>query len=100
MRAAFVKSNSVSATDENSCVAQFFHMLGAVEHVRGCVDLGGGEYEITAYTSCINADKGYYYYTTYQNPCISRVDMHACDLNGDILYTFPLHHELHILNHN
>ena len=27
--------------------------------------LDGGKYEITIYTSCCNADKGIYYYTTY-----------------------------------
>jgi len=100
VQAAFVNNNSVSPRDEDSNVSQFFHLLGSVEHVRGCVDLGGGEYEITAYTCCISADKGHYYYTTYQNPCVSRVDMHACDLQSDTLYCYPLNKKLHILNHN
>ena len=48
-------------------VSQFFHILHSVEQQRGCCDVGGEKYEITIYTSCCNADKGIYYYTTYEN---------------------------------
>ena len=34
-----------------------------------------GKYEITIYTSCCNATKGIYYYTTYDNHGINAVDM-------------------------
>ncbi len=90
VRAAFVKLNSVSGDSENESVSQFFHILGSVEQQRGCVRLPDGRYEITAYTSCINTDKGIYYYTTYENSCITAVDMHSCNLDGDALYTYPL----------
>lgn len=39
-----------------------------------------GKYEITIYTSCVNADKGIYYYTTYENHQIQAVDMHRENL--------------------
>ena len=45
--------------------------------------MGGGKYEITIYTSCCNADRGIYYYTTYGNHQITAVDMHAEDLESD-----------------
>ena len=90
VRAAFVKLNSVSGKSENESVSQFFHILGSVDQQRGCVVLEGGKYEITLYTSCINTDKGIYYYTTYENHCISAVDMHRCDLDGKKLFVFPL----------
>jgi len=90
VRAAFVKLNSVSGESENESISQFFHILGAVEQQRGCARLPDGSYEITAYTSCMNTDKGIYYYTTYENRCISAVDMHRCDLEGEKLYTYPL----------
>ena len=93
VRAAFVKENAVSDSDEPSSVSQFFHILGSVEHVRGCVLLDDGKYEITAYTSCINLSRGIYYYTTYENRCISAVDLFRCNLGGEELLRFPLQKE-------
>lgn len=90
VRAAFVKLNSVSGDSENESISQFFHILGAVEQQRGCVRLENGMYEITGYTSCINTDRGIYYYTTYENQCISAVDLHRCDLEGRELVSYPL----------
>lgn len=90
VRAAFVKLNSVAGESENESISQFFHILGAVAQQRGCVILPDGSYEITAYTSCMNTDKGIYYYTTYENHGISAVDMHRCDLEGAALYSYPL----------
>lgn len=90
VRAAFVKLNSVSGESEKESISQFFHILGSVEQQRGCVKLDDGKYEITGYTSCMNTDKGIYYYTTYENQCISAVDMHSCDLDGEELYKYPL----------
>ena len=90
VRAAFVRENAVADSDEASSVSQFFHILGSVEHVRGCVHLEDGKYEITAYTSCINLDRGIYYYTTYENRAVSAVDLHKCDLDRGELFRFPL----------
>ena len=81
--------NSVSKNGENDSVSQFFHILNAVEQQRGCCDLGDGKYEITIYTSCCNADKGIYYYTTYDNHQISAIDMHKENLEKDTLICFP-----------
>lgn len=90
VRAAFVKLNSVSTGEELESVSQFFHILGAVDQQRGCAQMPDGRYEITYYASCINTDRGIYYYTTYDNSCISEVDMHRCDLGGKALYMYPL----------
>ena len=89
VRAAFVKLNSVSGNSESESISQFFHILGAVEQQRGCVILPDGSYELTAYSSCINTDKGIYYYTTYENHAICKVDMHRCDLEGAVLFLYP-----------
>ena len=90
VRVAFVKMNAVSGQSEAERVSQFFHILGAVDQQRGCCDVGEGKYEITIYTSCCNADKGIYYYTTYDNHQITAVDMHRCDLDGSTLARYPL----------
>ena len=97
VRTAFVKMNSVSKNDEKSSVSQFFHILTAAEQTRGCCELGDGKYEITLYSSCCNADKGIYYYTTYENRRICAVDMHRTDLEGEVLLSFPLKEEQDIL---
>ena len=83
--AAFVKTNSLSGSTEQESFSQFFHILGAVDQQRGCCHLGEGKYEITIYTSCCNADKGIYYYNTYENHQISAVDMHREQLDGSAL---------------
>ena len=93
VRAAFVRENSVSKTDEMSSISQFFHILGSVEQVRGCVLLEDGKHELTAYASCINLARGVYYYTTYDNRSVSAVDLFKCNLEGRELVCFPLQKE-------
>lgn len=93
VRAAFVKLNSLSEMGENESISQFFHILGAVDQQRGCVRLPDGSLEITRYTSCINTDRGIYYYTTYDNRSISAVDMHRCDLDATVLHQYSLQKE-------
>ena len=90
VRASFTKLNSVSENDEKSSVAQFFHILGSVRQIRGLTRIENGLYEITHYSSCVNTDKGIYYYTTYENLSINSVDMHSTELEGNSLMTFPL----------
>ena len=60
VRVAFTKMNSLSGLSESESVSQFFHILGSVDQTRGCCQLDKGEYEITIYTSCCNADRGIY----------------------------------------
>ena len=90
VRATFVKMNSVSTDEENESVSQFFHILNSVDQQRGCCQLDDGKYEITIYTSCCNATKGVYYYTTYNNHQITAVNMHKEDLNVNQLIRYPL----------
>lgn len=90
VRVAFVKLNSVSGDSESESVSQFFHILGSVDQQKGCCDVGDEKYEYTIYTSCCNASKGIYYYTTYENHQVSGVDMHRVNLDGDDLSRFPL----------
>ena len=90
VRVSFVKMNSVSGDTEEESVSQFFHILGSVDQQRGCCDVGHEEYEITIYTSCCNADKGIYYYTTYNNHQITAVDMYKENLDGSVLGRYPL----------
>ena len=62
--------------------------------------LADGKYEITLYTSCCNADKGIYYYTTYDNHQITAVDMHKENLDSNVLIRYPLIKEEQIRTQN
>ena len=90
VKTVFTKMYSVCGDSENENVSQFFHILGSVEHQRGCVDMGDNLYEITIYSSCCNTDKAIYYYRTYENNQITAVDMHRENLDGTQVISYPL----------
>lgn len=100
VKAAFTLLNSRCGTSEAENVSQFFHILKSVEQQRGCVDLGDGLYEVTIYSCCCNADKGIYYYTTYDNSQITAVDMRKEDLESSLLISYPVLWEQNILWQN
>ena len=89
-KVAFTKINSVSGNSEAESVSQFFHILGSVDQQRGCCEVAEDKYEITLYTSCCNAKKGIYYYTTYDNQQITAVDMNRENLDGAEVVRYPL----------
>lgn len=90
VRAVFIKEKSPLFKDEKESVSQFFHILSGVAMPKGCVMTREGEYEYTRYSCCCNADKGIYYYTTYNNSSVTAVDMHSVDLQGENLYEYPI----------
>ena len=96
VRAVFTKLNSVG----KDSISRFFHILGTVEQVEGCVILENGELERTVYTSCCDADKGVYYYTTYENRCIFCVNMHKEKLDGEKTVAFSIKNEQYIREMN
>ena len=100
VRAAFTKLNSLSGEDENESVSQFFHILGSVEQVKGCCDLGNGQFEHTIYASCCNVSRGIYYYKTYGNHSICGVDMRSETLDGAALSRWPLQKQMNIKMQN
>lgn len=90
VRAVFGLENSVCDGDELSSVGQFFHLLSSVEMVKGICKTDEGNWNITGYSACINANRGLYYYTTYDNRQITCVDMHKTDLDANTISRFPL----------
>ncbi len=89
VRAVFTKYNSVCTRGDRASINQFFHILSAVEQQRGCAKIGE-KYEITLYSSCCNADKGVYYYTTYETRAITGVDMNKENLDTKDLIIYKL----------
>lgn len=100
VRIAFGRENSICKEDEESSVSQFFHLLSSVEMNRGMCLTEANTWDITVYTSCINTDRGRYYYTTYDNHRIHCVDMHRTDLNAENVCRFLLKTKEEIAYHN
>ncbi len=100
VKATFTKMNSLSPSDENSSISQFFHILESVYQQRGCVHMGDNKYEVTIYSSCVNMDKGIYYYKTYDNSGITSVNMHKEALDSDKLVSYELISENKIYEQN
>lgn len=82
VRAAFLKWNSVAPEEEAANVSQFFHILDSVAMVRGTVVTEAGTYDITTYSCCVNAEKGIYYYKTYDDSRIRKAELREADLEG------------------
>lgn len=84
VRGVYVSHNAVECEGEEESVNQFFHILSSVEMPKGCIVTENG-YEHTIYSSCINADKRIYYYTTYESNRIYKAELEKYDINTDKL---------------
>lgn len=90
VRTAFIKFNSVSGTSEEENVSRFFHIMDSVSQTKGCIRLDENKHFYTVYTSCYNADKGIFYYTTYENRSVNAIDMNREDLDSTELIRYPM----------
>ena len=90
VRAAFYKFNSITDEDEESSISQFFHILDSVSMIKGSVITKENHYDMTTYSSCINASKGIYYFKTYYNNQINAVSLNEENKNGDKLEIYEL----------
>ena len=81
IKATFVKFKSKLGSSEKESVNQFFHILNSVAMPKGCVLVRDGEYEYTRYSSCCNVDKGIYYYKTYDDFNIKKVELSSYNLD-------------------
>lgn len=90
VKSAFLLQNSECAQDEDSCIAQFFHLLDAVAMPRGSVVAPNGEFEITSYCCCMDAEEGIYYYKTYENSRVTAIRMRREDLDGERVIEYPI----------
>ncbi len=89
VRAAVSKTYAESYKTEEESVTQFFHILQSVFQIKGLTRFDG-KLEKTVYSSCMNLQKGIYYYKTYENSRISKIDMFNTDFRGKCLITYPL----------
>ena len=89
VRASFFKLNSQWGNTEEEIVTQFFRLLYSVYQIKGGAKVENS-YEMTHYSSCCNAKKGIYYYSTYYNSAITAIDMHKENLDTENLITYEL----------
>lgn len=90
VRACFGKWNSVCGSDDESSIAQFFHLLDSVSIVRGAAVLHDNQCNVTNYACCANATRGVYYYKTYSNNQLTAVRMTDANKNGTKLAVYEL----------
>lgn len=100
VKAAFVKCNSPVLENAESRIAQFFRMLDSVAMPLGSVVLENGALDRTIYSCCYDAEKGIYYYKTYENSLIYAVDMQLEALDSDKLISYPMADRLNIVIQN
>ena len=97
VRGNFVLSNSKGCKTV-APVAQCFHIMDSVSVPVGSMRINGS-CEYTQYTCCIDAARGVYYYTTYENHRICAVDIKAFDLEGTELLPCELVKEQDVYFH-
>lgn len=88
VRIAYVRAHMPEIKDDSQAIAQFFHMLDYVEMVKGGVITEEGQEDLTIYSSCMDLEKGIYYYKTYENNRINAVDMFKESLDNGEIKTF------------
>lgn len=88
VRIAFIRAHMPKIAGDIQAITQFFHMLDYVKMVKGGVLTDEGLEDFTTYTSCMDQEKGIYYYKTYENHRINAVDMHKEQLEGTSLKIF------------
>ena len=88
VRIAYIRSHMPKIEGDEQSITQFFHMLDYVKMVRGGVLTDDGLEDGTTYSSCMDQEKGIYYYKTYENNRISAIDMHKEQLDGENLIIF------------
>lgn len=100
IRAAFNKINSVCDEDETSSISQFFNVLGSVKQINGCVRLNDNKLEKTMYTNCYNQNESIIYYTTYNNPTVTKVELYRENLDDCKLISYDMQNNMNVICQN
>lgn len=90
VRVAFNKFNAPKHDTEEENVDTYFHILHSVEQQKGLDEVAPGKFEYTIYSDGTNLDTGVFYYTTYTNKRITKVDMNKENLEATSLITYPI----------
>ncbi len=100
VKAFFLKTNAAAPHTPDASVAHMLHMLAAVSMPRGAVIDGAGNLDTTVYTCCIDAQRGVYYYKTYDSTGLQAVHLHHANLDGSLLNCFAHQDDCTVTHHN
>lgn len=89
VRAAFANGHLPAINSSEEAVSQCMHMLEYVSMVRGCVLTAAGREDLTLYSSCMDLERGIYYYKTVENSRLNAVSMAKELLDGKSIKRFP-----------
>ena len=85
-----VKNVAFKEKEEKTTVMTFFRVLSSVFFLPGLVINSDGSLEKTLYSSCMNLDKGIYYYRTEDFDTIQSVKMDNFKKDGNEISAMPL----------
>lgn len=87
IRAVFAREHASFDSDE---IGRFFSILNTVFIPLGCVKTDTGRDFCSIYVSCINAESGSYYFSTYGSKRIQCVRMNDVNLNSSELFSYNM----------
>lgn len=88
VRAAYLMKNSPAADNAADNIAQVMAVLSSAAVPKGSVRPDGKSDYCTIYSACLDAERGIYYYRTYNNSQLSGVKLLNEDIDGSELYRF------------
>lgn len=93
VKAVFVAYNVKDVENEQEAVLHYFHMLDSVSPIKGTSLSENGKSNYTIYSSCIDVQKGIYYYKTYWNSQITAIHMAKENLSSDEVMIYPVDYQ-------
>lgn len=81
VRTAFNKIMAEPCFDRKESINRFFHILGSVTQIKGCVK-AENKNEYSVYTSCFDTENGVYHYKTYDDGTLHSVALNDFPLDG------------------
>lgn len=88
VRIAYVAAHLPKIENDKEAITHFFHMLDYVQMVKGGVLTEDGLEDLTIYSSCMDLQKGIYYYKTYENNRINGINMFKAVLDEEKVIQF------------
>lgn len=86
VRAVFVKSHTLTESDESAAVNRFFRIMDSVSVSRGCIITDGGKAVSTVYVSCADTESAIYYFSTYGNRSIRSLRLSDANLDSSEIF--------------
>ncbi len=97
---AVVLKDATLKNCKNINIPQYFHILNSVSMIDGVAKINNDLNNITQYTSCMDLTNNVYYYNTYQNYSIMKIDMNKEDLNSKEIKVFNYNNEFNPIEEN